>query len=87
MVLTVASETGATPGTPGGKAMARNGAEALIQLMVAEGVQYIFLNPGTDTAPIQEAVVALRRDGQIVPEIVPCMFENVAKLPYAKERR
>jgi acetolactate synthase-1/2/3 large subunit len=58
--------------------LARNGAEALIQLMVAQGVEYIFLNPGTDTAPLQEAIVALGEDGQRVPRIIPCLYENVA---------
>jgi acetolactate synthase-1/2/3 large subunit len=77
MALTVASEQGQADRLSG-TVPARNGAEGLIQLMVAQGVDYIFLNPGTDTAPIQEAVVALRRDGQRVPEIVPCLFENVA---------
>ena len=31
---------------------ATNGAEALIQLLAAHGVQFLFLNPGTDTAPV-----------------------------------
>ena len=57
---------------------ARNGAEALIQLLVAHGVQYLFLCPGTDTAPVQEAIVALSRDGHAVPQIVPGLYENVA---------
>ena len=41
------------------RAPARTGAEAIFQLLVACGVEYVFLNPGTDTAPIQEALVAL----------------------------
>jgi acetolactate synthase I/II/III large subunit len=57
---------------------ARNGAEALIQLLVAHGVQYLFLNPGTDTAPVQEAIVALGSQGHTVPRIVSCLYENVA---------
>jgi acetolactate synthase-1/2/3 large subunit len=57
---------------------ARNGAEALIQLLVAHGVEYLFLCPGTDTAPVQEAIVALDRQGHAVPRIVPGLFENVA---------
>ena len=56
----------------------RNGAETLILALAREGVEYIFLNPGTDTAPIQEALVALRGAGHRVPEIVPCLYENVA---------
>jgi acetolactate synthase I/II/III large subunit len=55
-----------------------NAAEALIELLIAQGVQYIFLNPGTDTAPIQEAVVGLGSRGRPVPTIVTCMYENVA---------
>ena len=57
---------------------ARNGAEALIQLLVAHEVEYLFLNPGTDTAPIQEAIVALGGQGCAVPKIVACLYENVA---------
>jgi acetolactate synthase I/II/III large subunit len=60
------------------RAPARTGAEAILQLMVACGIDYVFLNPGTDTAPIQEALVALAADGERVPTLVPCLFENVA---------
>jgi acetolactate synthase-1/2/3 large subunit len=60
------------------QAPARTGAEAILQLLVASGVEYAFLNPGTDTAPIQEAFVALAADGERVPTLVPCLFENVA---------
>lgn len=56
----------------------QNGAEALIELIIAQGVEYIFLNPGTDTAPIQEAVVSLGGRGRPVPTIVTCLYENVA---------
>jgi acetolactate synthase I/II/III large subunit len=59
-------------------APARTGAEAILQLLVASGVDYVFLNPGTDTAPIQEALVALSGDGERVPTLVPCLYENVA---------
>src|SRR5438874_1028769 len=60
------------------RAPARTGAEAIFQLLVACGVEYVFLNPGTDTAPIQEALVALAADGEQVPTLVPCLYENVA---------
>src|SRR5215208_454743 len=71
-----APETGPAPAPR--LAEARNGAEALIQLLVAHGVEYLFLCPGTDTAPVQEAIVRLGRDGHKVPQIVPGLFENVA---------
>ena len=51
------------PRQPRASSPAANGAEALIQLLVAHGVQYLFLNPGTDTAPVQEAIVALGQPG------------------------
>lgn len=57
---------------------ARNGGEALVQLLVAHGVDHIFVNPGTDTAPIQEAVVALRERGEDVPSLHLCPDERVA---------
>lgn len=59
-------------------APATNGAEALVQHLVAQGVDWIFLNPGTDTAPIQEAVVALSAAGHPVPRIQVCPDERVA---------
>lgn len=57
---------------------AGNGAESLIRLAVANGVEHIFLNPGTDTAPIQEAVVAMRSRGLDVPRVQLCPDERVA---------
>src|SRR5258708_20431004 len=60
------------------RAPARTGAEAIFQLLIACGVEYVFVNPGTDTAPIQEALVALAADGEAVPTLVPCLYENVA---------
>jgi len=57
---------------------AANGAEALVQLLAAHDVEYLFLNPGTDTAPVQEAIIALAAQGHAVPKIVSCLYENVA---------
>ena len=57
---------------------ARNVSEAILQLMAAQGVDYIFLNPGTDTAPLQEAIVAIRARGQRVPRVITSLFEGVA---------
>jgi acetolactate synthase-1/2/3 large subunit len=68
----------AEPSSGRSSAPARTGAEAILQLLVASGVEYVFLNPGTDTAPIQEALVALGGDGERVPTLVPCLYENVA---------
>jgi acetolactate synthase-1/2/3 large subunit len=57
---------------------AHNGAEALLRLLSAQGVERIFLNPGTDTAPLQEAAVALQRRGVGVPAVQLCPDERVA---------
>ena len=77
MALTVSDPTAAR-GASRMRAPARTGAEAIFQLLVASGVDYVFLNPGTDTAPLQEALVALAADGEQVPTLVPCLYENVA---------
>jgi acetolactate synthase-1/2/3 large subunit len=80
MALTVSDPSAATAPSGAGRtrAPARSGAEAIFQLLVASGVDYVFLNPGTDTAPLQEALVALGADGERVPTLVPCLYENVA---------
>lgn len=85
MAVTTSPRATCEPSTPAAgtpetrlRAPARTGAEAILQLLVAGGVEYVFLNPGTDTAPMQEALVALAADGETVPTLVPCLYENVA---------
>ncbi|HEY1298221.1 MAG TPA: thiamine pyrophosphate-requiring protein [Chloroflexota bacterium] len=77
---TFSSSTASLAAVPSNRstAPARTGAEAILQLLVASGVEFVFLNPGTDTAPIQEALVALAADGETIPTLVPCLYENVA---------
>ncbi|MGY1838771.1 MULTISPECIES: thiamine pyrophosphate-requiring protein [unclassified Modestobacter] len=55
-----------------------NVAETLVSTLVAQGVERVFLNPGTDTAPVQEAIAALRSAGRAVPRVVLCRHEAVA---------
>jgi acetolactate synthase-1/2/3 large subunit len=55
-----------------------NGAEAFIELLNASGVDYIFLNPGTDTYLIQEAISKFRALGKRTPEVVLCLHESMA---------
>src|ERR1700730_15936058 len=80
VTLSTSEPAVASASTPSSRlrAPARTGAEAILQLLFACGIDYVFLNPGTDTAPIQEALVALAADGERVPTLVPCLFENVA---------
>jgi acetolactate synthase-1/2/3 large subunit len=59
--------------------MATNEAAAdLVALLADEGVQHLFINPGTDTAPVQEALAAARAGGAPRPESVLCIHEHVA---------
>ncbi len=53
-------------------------AAELIATLADEGVQHLFINPGTDTAPVQEALAAARKDGLPYPRAVLCTHEFVA---------
>lgn len=55
-----------------------DGAEALVVMLNANGVEHIFLNSGTDTFPIQEAIVRRSARGQQVPNVVLCLDEGTA---------
>jgi acetolactate synthase I/II/III large subunit len=56
----------------------RNCAEEVLYLLRRHGVDYLFLNPGTDSAPVQEAFAALTARGVPVPQVVTSSFESVA---------
>jgi acetolactate synthase I/II/III large subunit len=53
-------------------------AEAYVRALIAQGVDCLFMNPGTDTIPIQEALSKLEQLGEPVPRTVLCLFELVA---------
>jgi acetolactate synthase I/II/III large subunit len=53
-------------------------AEAYVRALVAQGVTCLFMNPGTDTIPIQEALSKLEQRGEPVPRTILCLFELVA---------
>ena len=53
-------------------------AEAYVRAHIANGVECLFMNPGTDTIPIQEALSKLEQLGEPVPRTVLCLFELVA---------
>lgn len=53
-------------------------AAELIATLADEGVQYLFINPGTDTAPVQEALAAARKEETPSPRAVLCTHEFVA---------
>mgnify|MGYP001597099926 FL=1 len=54
------------------------GAEAFLELLNHNGVDYIFLNPGSDTVFIQEALSKFKAQGKRAPEVVLCLHESVA---------
>jgi len=53
------------------------GAEAFVELLNANGVECIFLNPGTDTFPIQEALSKFKALGKHTPEVILSLHESV----------
>ena len=62
-------------GVEGGPATA---ADQLVGILADEGVDHLFFNPGTDTAPVQEALAVARERGLPHPETVLCTHEQVA---------
>jgi acetolactate synthase-1/2/3 large subunit len=53
-------------------------AEVYVRALIDQGVDCLFLNPGTDTFPVQEALSKLEQQGERVPRTVLCLFEVVA---------
>jgi len=49
--------------------------EAILRSLKSNGVDYLFINPGSDFAPIIEALA--RAPGDVIPEAVPSAHENV----------
>jgi acetolactate synthase-1/2/3 large subunit len=59
-------------------AVVENAAEQLVWVLMSHGVDVIFLNPGTDTAPVQEALASLAAKGVETPRVISCPHEAVA---------
>lgn len=55
-----------------------NGAESFLELLNANGVKYIFINPGSDILPILEAASKFKHLGKTAPELVLCQHESLA---------
>ncbi len=56
----------------------RTCAEELLYALGRSGVEVLFLNPGTDSAPVQEAALVLADLGVPIPRIVASTFESVS---------
>ena len=52
------------------------GAEAFVEIVNANGVDCLFLMPGTDTFPIQEALAKFKAQGRRIPRVVSCPHET-----------
>lgn len=53
------------------------GAEAFIELLNANGVDNIFLSPGSDVVSIQEAIARYQTLGKPTPRVILCLDESV----------
>lgn len=53
-------------------------AEMILCRLQALGVEFIFINSGTDYPPMVEAYSRLKNEGRLVPEFVICPHENAA---------
>ncbi|HXG36157.1 MAG TPA: thiamine pyrophosphate-requiring protein [Dehalococcoidia bacterium] len=83
MATTTGRATGVEP-APGPQRIAvQNGAEAFVEMLSNNGVEYIFLNSGTDTFPVQEAILRLGEKQRKAPQIILCIDEGIA-LPAAQ---
>lgn len=54
------------------------GAELFLRTLQDRGVDFVFLNPGTDTFPVQEAYAKLQAAGEPLPQLLMCPFESLA---------
>ena len=70
------NETAGPSGSPEGAFTEAAG--ELVWTLADEGVQHVFFNPGTDTAPVQEALARARSEGAPHPRSVLCLHEQVA---------
>jgi acetolactate synthase-1/2/3 large subunit len=51
------------------------GAEAFVELLNANGVDNVFLNPGTGSSSIQEALSKFKALGKRIPNVILCLHE------------
>lgn len=55
-----------------------NAAQAYLELLRAKGVRYFFVNPGTDSAPINDAFSRFAAEGKDSPKLILVPHENPA---------
>jgi len=52
--------------------------DAFVEELNARGVDCIFVNPGSDVAPIQESIAKFAAQGRLAPRLILCLHESVA---------
>ena len=71
-----------TPGETGERRLittpVEDGAEAFVEMLNNNNVNYLFLNSGTDTFPILEAIERMMDQERQVPKIILCIDETTA---------
>ena len=55
-----------------------DGAEAFLEVLNANGVDYMFMNPGTSSGSVQEALAKYQSLGKKAPGVITCLHEFVA---------
>ena len=55
-----------------------NCAQVYLELLRAMGVKYFFINPGTDTAPLNDAFAKFATEGKNEPRLILALHENLA---------
>ena len=68
----------ASGSAPAGLTDQADGAELFVAQLVAAGVEALYINSGTDTFPVQEAIARRQALGLAVPRVVLCLDEAVA---------
>src|SRR3972149_7225099 len=58
--------------------MAYTGGEAIVEVLKQQGVKAIFCSPGTEWAPVWEALAKLHAEGQEEPAYFNCRHEMLA---------
>ena len=54
-----------------------NVSDGYVELLNTFSVDYIFVNPGSGTAPILESIAKFNAEGHRTPELVLCLHESV----------
>lgn len=54
------------------------GGEAFLETLNNNDVEYLFINSGTDTFPIQEAMAKYQAEGKRIPNVILCPDESTA---------